>query len=107
MLSNGRRHAFQMMRQLVYVCKVLIVNPAQGSMRQHYCSGLGGKEGLPEFGVCKNDCTALRPSGYINCDSFFLDLIQTRVVLREGTLVEKMAPLDWPIGKSVKHFLED
>lgn len=40
------------------------------------------------------------------CSFVFLNLAQARVLWEEETSVEKMLSPDWPVGKSVTHFLD-
>lgn len=40
-------------------------------------------------------------------DSFYVSLIKSRVILEAGTSVTKMPLPDWPVVKSVGHFLDD
>lgn len=35
----------------------------------------------------------------------YVNLTQARILLEEETSAEKMPPPDWPMGKSVGHFL--
>lgn len=37
---------------------------------------------------------------------FYLSLIQARAILEEGTSVEKIPPLYWPVGNPVEHFVD-
>ena len=37
--------------------------------------------------------------------SFYVNIMQAKVILEEGTSIEKMALPDWPVCKPVVHFL--
>jgi hypothetical protein len=40
------------------------------------------------------------------CWLVFVNLTQAPVVWEEGTATEQLPPSDWPVGKSVGHFLD-
>jgi hypothetical protein len=40
------------------------------------------------------------------CWLFYVSLAQDKIILEEGISIEKILPPDWPVGKSVVHFLD-
>lgn len=37
---------------------------------------------------------------------FFINLMQAKGILEEGTSIEEWPPSDWPVGMLVRHFLD-
>ena len=54
--------------------------------------------------ACKID----KPSPRKDKDQIFLWVgsVNLTQIWKEGTLIEKMPPPEWPAGKSIKHFLD-
>lgn len=80
--------------------------------------GLGGmamfKIRVPESPSCICSCflSSFLPLlllfcwAFLFCFVFIVNLTQVRLIFIEDFLIEKRPPSDWPVGKSVGHFLD-